>query len=254
MGSNLQNHLCARLQYAVSEPITAYRTLHPWNAAKEILRYALFRKGIFSQISVATGGFFRSDDCLEIPDMQAQMAMGLIGNVGKSAWSRLPRRHGFSIAINQGRPFLRGAVRLRSAKPADAPLIMPRYFSDRRDLDILMRGERRMREIVNQGEIRRVISEELQPGPAADDDISLEAYLRQTCSNAFHPVGTCRMGGDAESVVDPQLRVRGISGLRVADAGIIPTLINGNTNAPAIMVGENAAMLIQSGHNGSSLQ
>ena len=253
VGANLQNHLCTRLQYTCSEPITAYRTMKPWNAAREMVRYAVFRTGIFSQTSVATGGFFRSDDSLEIPDMQAQMALGLIGNVGKSAWSRLPRQHGFAVALNQGRPHSRGEIRLRSANPLDAPRIMPRYFSDRRDIDTLMRGVRRMRDIINQGEIRRVISAELQPGEAADDDDALEAHLRATVSNAFHPVGTCRMGGDADSVVDPQLLVRGIAGLRVADAGIMPTLINGNTNAPAIMVAEKAAMLIQS-DNGSARQ
>ncbi len=251
VGANLQNHVCYRLQYTCSAPITAYRYMHPLRGAAAIAQYMLFRTGVFSQTAVATGGFFRSSDTLDIPDMQAHVAMGLIGNVGKTAWSRLPRQHGFAVAINQGRPHSRGEIRLRSADPAAPPVIRPRYFSDPRDLATLMAGVRRMRDVIEGGEIRSVISKEIQPGPR--DDAQLAAHMRQSVSNAFHPVGTCRMGADAGSVVDPTLCVRGTTGLRVADAAIMPTLINGNTNAPTIMVAEKAAMLIRAaGSAGSS--
>jgi choline dehydrogenase len=243
VGANLQNHLCYRIAYACSAPVTAYRYMNPVRGLGACLQYALFRKGVLSQTSVATGGFFRSHDQLDIPDLQAQVAIGLIGGVGKSSWSRLPREHGFSVTLNQGRPFSRGCIRLRSADPWAAPMITPRYFSDRRDLDTLMLGVKRMRDIVAKGEISCVIRAELQPNTA--DDAALEADIRRNASNAFHPVGTTRMGGDADSVVDPALRVRGIAGLRVADAGIMPTLINGNTNAPTMMVAEKAAQMIR---------
>jgi choline dehydrogenase len=245
VGANLQNHLCYKIQYACSQPVTAYSYMNPWRGAKACLDYAVFRRGILSQTSVSTGGFFRSDPAMEVPDLQVQMAVGLIGGVGKSAWSRLPRSHGFSVTLNQGRPFSRGEVRLKSNDPAQAPAITPRYLTDPRDVATLMRGVRHMREVISAGAISGVISRELQPADAALDDVTLEAHIRENCSNAFHPVGTCRMGGDAESVVDPALRVRGITGLRVADAGVMPTLINGNTNAPTIMIAEKAARLIQ---------
>jgi choline dehydrogenase len=251
VGGNLQNHLCYRMQYACSAPVTAYRYMHPLRAAAACLDYAVRRRGILSQTTVATGGFLRTEPGLEIPDAQVQLGIGLIGNVGASAWQRLPRREGFSVVVNQGRPHSRGTVRLRSADPAAPPVITPRYLSDKRDLDVLKRAARQMRGMMRDPELQRVISAELAPGDAADDDDALEADIRARASNAFHPVGTCRMGGDAESVVDPRLRLRGIDGLRIADASVMPTLINGNTNAAAMMVGEKAAAMIRADATGA---
>lgn len=250
LGANLQNHLCWRMQYACSAPVTAYRYMNPLRGAVACLDYAVRRRGILSQTTVATGGFLRTEQGLEMPDVQVQIGIGLIGNVGASAWQRLPRQEGFSVVLNQGRPHSRGSVRLRSADPTAPPVIAPRYLSDGRDLDVLMRAARTMRGLMRDPELRRVISAEMAPGDAADDDAALEADIRARASNAFHPVGTCRMGGDAESVVDPRLRLRGIAGLRVADASVMPTLINGNTNAAAMMVGEKAAAMIVSDARG----
>ncbi len=252
VGGNLQNHLCYRMQYACSAPVTAYRYMHPVRGAVACLDYALRRRGILSQTTVATGGFLRTEPGLEMPDAQVQLGIGLIGNVGASAWQRLPRREGFTLVVNQGRPHSRGTVRLRSPDPAAPPVIAPRYLHDRRDLALLMRAARQMRDLMRDGELRRVISKELAPGAAADSDAGLEADIRARASNAFHPVGTCRMGGDAESVVDPKLRLRGIAGLRVADASIMPTLINGNTNAAAMMIGEKAAAMLREAARGES--
>jgi choline dehydrogenase len=224
--------------------------MHPLRGAAACLNYAVRRRGILSQTTVATGGFLRTEPGLEMPDVQVQIGIGLIGNVGASAWQRLPRQEGFSVVLNQGRPHSRGSVRLRSADPAAPPVIAPRYLSDRRDLDVLMRAARKMRRLMQDKELQGVISAEMAPGDAADDDAALEADIRARASNAFHPVGTCRMGGDAESVVDPRLRLRGIEGLRVADASVMPTLINGNTNAAAMMVGEKAAAMILSDARG----
>ena len=251
VGSNLQNHLCYRLQYACSAPVTAYRYMQPLRAMGACLDYAVRRRGILSQTTVATGGFLRTEPGLELPDVQVQIGLGLIGNVGRSAWQRLPAQEGFSVVVNQGRPQSRGTIRLRSADPAAAPVIAPHYLSDKRDLDVLTRAARQMRGLMQDPELQRVISAEMAPGPAGDDDAGLQADIRARASNAFHPVGTCRMGGDAESVVDPRLRVRGIERLRVADAGVMPTLINGNTNAAAMMIGEKAAAMLREDEGGA---
>jgi choline dehydrogenase len=252
VGGNLQNHLCYRMLYACNAPVTAYRYMHPLRGAAACLDYVVRRRGILSQTTVATGGFLRTEPGLEMPDAQVQIGIGLIGNVGASAWQRLPRREGFTVVVNQGRPHSRGTVRLRSADPADPPVIAPRYLSDRRDLDVLMRATRQMRALMRDAELRRVISEEIAPGEAAEDDAVLEADIRARASNAFHPAGTCRMGGDAEAVVDPRLRLRGIAGLRVADASIMPSLINGNTNAASMMIGEKAAAMLRADATGGS--
>ena len=244
VGANLRNHLCYRMQYACKEPVTAFRYMHPVRGALACLDYAVRHRGILSQTPVATGGFLRTEPGLDMPDAQVQLGVGLIGNVGKSAWQRLPRQEGFSVVVNGGRPRSSGRVRLRSADPAEAPAIAPGYLTDRHDLGVLLRAARQMHDLMADGELRRVISTELAPGPAGDDDAGLEADIRARASNAFHPVGTCRMGGDVGSVVDPVLRVRGVEGLRVADASVMPTMINGNTNAAAMMIGEKAAAML----------
>lgn len=137
-----------------------------------------------------------------------------------------------------------GEIRLRSADPSAAPIVDPRYFSDPADLDHLVRGMRLTRDIARAEPLAAMLGAELRPGPDVTSDAALAAFVRQTVNTIFHPVGTCKMGTDAAAVVDPALRVRGIDGLRVADASIMPAIIGGNTNAPVIMIAEKAADLI----------
>jgi choline dehydrogenase len=244
VGANLQNHVTYRMQYACSEPITAYRYMNPARALGAGLTYLLFRRGVLSQSIVPTGGFFRSEEHLETPDVQVQLGVGLIGRVGATVLQRLPREHGFSLSVNQGRPSSRGEVRLRSADPFAPPAIIPRYFSDPRDLQVLASAIGRMRSLASRPSLARVISGEIRPGPKNGNRAALIGSIRSKAGTAFHPVGTCRMGSDGDSVVDLSLRVRGVEGLRVADASIVPALMNANTNAAAMMVGERAAALL----------
>jgi choline dehydrogenase len=232
------------MQFATSAPITAYKYVNPLGALGAGLSYVLFRRGILSHSVVPSGGFFRTEEHLDGPDVQVQLGVGLIGRVGGTVMQRLPREHGFSLSVNQGRPYSRGEVRLRSADPTATPAIIPRYFSDTRDLDVLARGVERMRSLAARPSLARVISRDIQPEPAIKTREQIIASIRSKAGTAFHPVGTCRMGSDAESVVDLSLKVRGVEGLRVADASIMPALMNANTNAAALMVGERAAAII----------
>jgi len=136
-------------------------------------------------------------------------------------------------------------VTLSSVDPNVPPVIDPKFLSDARDMVPLVRGLKLARRILNTKAFQPFEGHETLPGSAAQDDVALEEYVRNTCGTVFHPVGTCRMGDDSNSVVDPQLRVRGVEGLRIADASIFPTLIRGNTNAAVVMVAEKAADMIR---------
>ena len=146
------------------------------------------------------------------------------------------------IQVNEGVPASRGTIRLRSADPMDAPAMDPRYLSAGQDLDNLARGTERMMDVLEQPAIRPFISRRVEPATKAD----IVAGIREKSLTVYHPVGTCRMGDGADAVVDPSLRVRGIAGLRVVDASVMPVLVNGNTNAPTIMIAEKAAEMILS--------
>ena len=145
------------------------------------------------------------------------------------------------------RPESRGEIRLGSTDPLAAPVIDPQFFTDERDLAALVRGFREVRRLMDSPKFDKLRGPEVVPGREFANDDELADWVRDTASTIFHPVGTCRMGSDPGSVVDPELRVRGIDGLRVADAAIMPTIVGGNTNAPVIMIAEKAADLIRAG-------
>jgi choline dehydrogenase len=244
VGGNLRDHVSYRMNYACRAPVTAYAQTRGWRAAACVLRYLTRRQGILAGTSFTTGGFFRSHDGLEIPDMQVGLCIGLLPEPGRM----LPGREGFTVTIRQGRPASHGDMRLRSADPGDAPLIRPRYFSDPADMPILMRGIRRFRRLFDQPALRDLIDSEIEPGPAvAADDVALAASIRALSNTTHHFVGTCRMGADDAAVVDPHLRVRGFERLRVIDASVMPTHINGNTHAPTVMIAEKGASMMLAG-------
>jgi choline dehydrogenase-like flavoprotein len=149
------------------------------------------------------------------------------------------------VVLHQGSPRSRGEIRLRSNDPLARPAIHPRNFSDPYDMTVLIRGIERMREVVAQSPMRKLGLSEISSGHG--DPASVE-NIRATAANIYHEVGTCRMGSDTDSVVDLDLKVRGVSGLRVADASIIPILMNANTNAPVNMIAEKAAAMILNSH------
>jgi choline dehydrogenase len=249
VGRSLQNHPAYSLRYACSQPVTAYKYLNPAAAIGMGLRYALTGGGSLGESYVATGGYMRSDPSLAVSDTIVVMVPALVTRravIGFRLRDLFPERHGFTVMVGSGRPLSRGHILLRSANPTTHPRIFPEYFSEPEDLRALARSVMRMRDIMKEPAIRGMIEAELAPGAIANDQASIEADIRARCATYFHPSGTCRMGAEPTAVVDPQLRVNGIAGLRVVDASIMPAALNACTHAPTIMIGEKGAALIAS--------
>ncbi|MFJ4292752.1 GMC family oxidoreductase [Cupriavidus sp. NPDC089707] len=245
VGANLQDHLDIILHKRVAAPelfgvsFSGFMTL-----LSEILRYRRERTGMMSSNFAEAGGFIRSRPELAEPDLQLHFVVGMADNHMR----RLNFGHGYSCHVCVLRPRSRGEVRLASAEIREAPLIDPRYLSDVRDLDDMVAGVRIVRRIFAQPQLASVGGRELYSGHLradGSDDADVRDMIRAHADTIYHPVGTCRMGMDAMAVVDPQLRVRGVEGLRVVDASVMPTLVGGDTNAPAIMIGERAHDLIR---------
>lgn len=246
VGKNLQDHPSVSL--TLLDPTrTAYAL--SWRDAPRVamapLRYALSRRGMLASNAAEAGGFIRSRPGLDRPDVQLTLMVGM-----KESARTMPRRHGIVCHAAVQRPSTRGTLRLVSSDPAAKPLLEPRFLEDRRDVELLKHGLRTARQIVSMPAFARYVGEELGPGRGQDDDEQLERYIRRTATTTYHPVGTCKMGppSDALAVVDPQLRVHGLEGLRVVDASIMPNIVSGNTAAASMMIGERGASFILERH------
>lgn len=244
VGGNLQDHPSASL--VATDPSASSYALS-WRTAGRALAapfaYALGRRGMFASNAVEAGGLVRSSPAADRPDIQLTFVVGLKENA-----RMLPRRHGYVCHVAVQRPATRGRLSLVSADPAAKPRLEPAFLEDARDATLLVQGLRIARRIAAHAPLADLGGVELGPGPGVDDDAAIEAYVRRTATTTYHPVGTCRMGPahDPLAVVDPQLRVHGLDGLRVADASIMPDIVSGNTAAPSMMIGERAATFIVS--------
>ena len=242
VGKNLQDHLSVNCRYEISKPLTLYGMSDASTeaATEEFLASGL---GPFATNLEEAGAFLRLDPRSNFPDVQVHFECDFGPDIldGSAA-----DRHGFNLSPNVSRPKSRGEIRLRTASPLDKPDIDPGYLSDSEDLELTLEAIVKCRSVGEGEPFKKVGATEIWPGPAARTRDQLADYVRRTASTVWHPVGTCKMGTDEMAVVDPDLRVRGLEGLRVADASIMPTLVSGNTNAPCIMIGEKAAQLILS--------
>lgn len=244
VGRNLQNHPMYRMMYTCSAPVTAYSHVRPIGALKAGAAYLFGGRGPLGRGLFPTAGFIEAVPGNADTSIQICMAPALVIRRGPGVLGILPRRHGFTLLLNPAIPFSRGEVRLQSPIRTVRPAIHPNYFSDERDLEMLAKGASRVRDLMSSPSLARVIEEEIQPRGPVHTLEDLKADIRETCVTHYHAAGTCRMGGDLASVVDPALRVRGVEGLRVADASIMPRLIRGSTFAPTVMIAEKAADLI----------
>ena len=204
-------------------------------------RYLFGRKGVLAGSVINGGGYVRSRRDLDRPDLKIDF-MPLARPFGKV----MPRIHGFNVFAWLLRPESRGTLTLRSADPDERPLIRPGFLTGETDLAAMTQGIRIVRRILAQPAMHAFHGGEVVPGGGVADEAALRDYAVRNHGTIYHPVGTCRMGpdGDAEAVVDARLRVRGVAGLRVADTSIMPAIVSGNTNAPAMMIGERAAAFI----------
>jgi choline dehydrogenase len=248
IGANFQDHVGHHINIDCPLPVSAYRYTNPLRALAAGVQYLAGRHGPLGRPSLPTGGFFKSRDGAPLADAQMHLTIAKLPEIDEVTGKiPLPTSHGFCIIVNQGRPASRGQVRLQSADPTAHPTLDPNYFGERADEDTLLDAVAHLGTILQRAEMRPYISKPDEIGRRFFDRDVVRKELTKNAGSAFHPAGTCRMGSDEGSVVDPQLRVRGVRRLRIADASIMPTLINGNTNAPSIMIGEKAAALIQKG-------
>ena len=251
VGRNLQDHVLVRVQHAATQPITLARLQRLDRALLTVARAMLFGTGPGSGFPLEAGAFLRSDSALDLPDLQSHFTPTLsTGQPRRNPFvvsTATDEGHGFTANVCPMRPLSRGEVRLASADPFAAPAIQPGYFSHPDDMERLKKGVGLLREVFAQPAFDPFRGQELSPGEDVREDADIEAWIRRTADTMFHPVGTCRMGADDDSVVDDELRVRGVEGLRVADASIFPSVTSSNTHAPTVMVGEKAADLIR-GH------
>ncbi|MCA3261745.1 MAG: choline dehydrogenase [Telmatospirillum sp.] len=251
VGQNLQDHVLARVEHVCRQPVTLYSTLRGDRAIAALVQALLFGTGPAATFPLEVGAFARSHKALDAPDLQSHFLPGL-----STAALRLPffrgaktrhDGHGFFANIYQLRPESRGTVSIRSADPLADPVIRPNYLSTDNDRRVLRAGVRLLREVFAQPAFDAFRGPELSPGPDVASDGELDAWLSANADTVFHPIGTARMGADARAVVDAELRVRGVEGLRVADASVMPRMPSSNTHAPTVMIAEKAADFLR-GH------
>jgi choline dehydrogenase len=239
VGANLQDHLEVYMQFAAKQPITLYKY---WNLIGKGLigaQWLFTGRGLGASNQFEACAFIRSRAGVDYPDIQYHFLPIAVRYDGRS----VAAGHGFQAHVGPMRSRSRGAVTLRSADPAAPPVIRFNYMSDPQDWEEFRACIRLTREIFGQPAMAPHVKHEIQPGAAVQTDAEIDGFIRDHAESAYHPCGTARMGraDDPLAVVDPQARVIGVDGLRVADSSIFPQVTNGNLNAPSIMVGEKAA-------------
>jgi choline dehydrogenase len=241
VGENLQDHSEVYIQYACKEPITLNGKMGLWSRFLIGAEWMLFARGLSVTNHFESGGFIRSDAALQWPDIQFHFLPAAMRYDGKKPL----KGHGFMVLTGPNKPKSRGHVRLRSTDPYDQPDILFNYLDREEDREGFRRCLRLTREIIAQPAFDRFRGEEIAPGKNVRKDDEIDAWVRETMESTYHPCGSCRMGEDAMAVVDSELKVRGIEGLRVIDSSVFPSEPNANLNAPTIMLAERAADIVR---------
>lgn len=241
VGENLQDHLQIRMVFRSKKPVTVndqYNNI--FRRAGIGLRYALQRRGPLAVSAGYASAFYRSNERVATPDIQVHFILFSTDKMGQ----KLHPFSGFTASVCQLRPESRGDIHIKSADPAQPPAIRVNYLSTEEDRRANVDGLKRLRAIIEAPAMAPYLEEELEPGLSCASDADLLAYCRARSGSIYHPASTCIMGSDPLSVVTPDLKVRGVQGLRVVDASIMPRLISGNCNAAIVMIGEKGADLI----------
>jgi choline dehydrogenase len=243
VGHNLQEHLDLKLNWAINEPIALNKLVRFPHNVMVGLNYVFRKKGIAANSGIEGCAFWRSDESLHRPDVQFHFVPAYMHFLTDP----LPEQHGVTLRACNLRPEARGSVLASCDDPSVAPMIDFNFMSNDFDKNMMLKALYKSREIMHTDHWEGLIEAPLTKGLDSDDEDVLLEMIKDTSDTVYHPVGTCKMGNDDQAVVDSQLRVHGVEGLRVADASIIPTMIGGNTNAPVIMIAEKCADMILQG-------
>ena len=249
VGENYRDHFAPRMNWRVTLPITLNEQTRGLHFAREIAKYFVLHRGILTFTAGIAYGFIRTRPELEEPDVQYHFAHA---SYATAATRILDSEPGMTITTYQCRPESKGSIHARSADPMANPAIRPNFLADELDCRTVIAGMKIARRIINNPAMDRYRGRELNPGEAVQTDDEWLEFARINGQTTYHVCGTCKMGSDPMAVVDDQLRVRGIAGLRVIDASIFPTMISGNTNAAVIMTAEKGADLVKQAARGEA--
>ena len=245
VGKNLQDHIDFNFCFKTNDKNTL--GFSPGGFLKilgEMAKWLTHGNSMISSTLSEAGGFLKTDQSLDRPDIQHHFVIGLIDDHLR----KLHYGYGYSCHVCLLRPYSRGTVSLASAKYNDAPLINPNFLNDNRDVDTLIKGAKMTQNILNTPPLKKYQKREIYGVHSNLTDKEWEQHIRNRADTIYHPVGTCKMGKDPLAVVDSSLLIRGLNNIRVADASIMPTITSGNTNAPTIMIGEKCATMIMDVH------
>ena len=239
VGTNLHDHFGADIQCTSTLPVTLYEAMRPMGMLRALYNLVFRGKGPYTFFPFDSGAMIRSAQNVDVPDLQF-----LFGDYLRENGRILMSRHGFNIAWCQSKPQSRGTVTLRSTDPRDPPRILHNFLAEPLDRELQRRAFVIARRLLETNSLARYRDREISPGESCQTEAQIDEYIASRGSQHHHPVGTARMGSEASAALDPELRVRGVGGLRVADASVMPVIVRGNTNAPVIMIGEKAADMI----------
>ena len=241
VGQNMQDHLTVNISYKFKKLKTFKELMTPIRMLKNLLQYFAKNSGLLTYPASDIGVFFKTNNEVETPNAQIHFAPGA-GQYNKNG--AMTPVSGMTASVCNLRPESRGHIELRSADPEDAPKIFANYLATKNDMNTMIEGVKKVREIFTMQAIKTFDAVELAPGEACTKDEDIQQFIRNESLSVYHPVGTCKMGSGDECVVDDQLRVKGINGLRIADASIFPRIISGNTNATCNIIGAKCADFI----------
>ncbi len=243
VGENLRDHYSPRVKFSITEKNATFNdNARGWRLAREVIKYALFRSGFLASTSVPIRMYFRTREGLATPDATISVLPFLYEMVGRER--RIAKRAGITMNVNVLRSESIGDIHIKSTNPTDPPVIRFNFLSSPQDCDGLLAAMRTGRKLMATPPLAAMVGEEIAPGADKQSDAELLDWVRHNAETTYHPIGTCKMGIDPMAVVDNELKVHGIQGLRIADASIMPTLTSGNTNAPSIMIGEKCAEMM----------